>query len=177
MSFARNRLHKRRFLLAALALAAMSAVAAACGGAHNAAGSAPTPRSPAAAWHQVVLCARAHGMPTLPDLQIDSSGNAIIPAGLTIPQETRQACQSLYDRLIPNAQNQAPTQAQLAGLLRFARCMRSHGIPDWPDPRPDGTFAPDARISQALKSTFRSQLTVCDHFNPDPRGRVYFSRG
>jgi hypothetical protein len=28
----------------------------------------------------------------------------------------------------------------LAGALAFARCMRSHGIPNWPDPRSDGRF-------------------------------------
>jgi hypothetical protein len=114
-------------------------------------------------------------MPNLPDPQIDANGKAIFPSGLDVPEQTRRACQSLYDRLVPNAQDHAPTAAQLAALLRFARCMRSHGIPDWPDPRPDGTFVPDTRISNALKSTFRSQLMTCAHFNPDPRGRVYFS--
>ena len=28
----------------------------------------------------------------------------------------------------------------LAGALAFARCMRSHGIPNWPDPTSDGGF-------------------------------------
>ena len=27
-----------------------------------------------------------------------------------------------------------------AGALAFARCMRSHGIPNWPDPAGNGTF-------------------------------------
>ena len=114
-------------------------------------------------------------MPNLPDPQINANGKAIFPSGLNIPERTRQACQSLYDRLVPSAQNQAPTSSQLAALLRFARCMRSHGIADWPDPRPDGSFVPDARISRALKSMFRSQLMACERFNPDPHERVYFS--
>jgi hypothetical protein len=34
-----------------------------------------------------------------------------------------------------------PTQAgTLASALAFARCMRSHGIPGWPDPTTDGGF-------------------------------------
>jgi hypothetical protein len=114
-------------------------------------------------------------MPNLPDPQISADGKAVFPSGLDIPPQTRRACQPLYDRLVPNARNDAPTHAQLAALLRFARCMRSHGIADWPDPRPDGTFAPDARISNSLKSAFRSQLLACEHLNPDPRGHVYFS--
>jgi hypothetical protein len=174
MSFAHNRPRKTR-LGAAAVLACIAIAAAGCGGAHRtgATQSAP-PQNPAAAWHQVVLCARANGMPGLQDPRIDASGKAIFPNGLNVPAQTRRACQSLFDRLVPNAQNQAPTTAQLSALLQFARCMRSHGIPDWPDPRPDGTFIPDARISHSLKSAFRSQLMTCDHFNPDPRGRVYF---
>jgi len=167
MSFARSRASSSLLIAAA-------AVAAGCGGSHRAA-TAPSAQSPAAAWHQVVLCARAHGMPGLQDPRIDANGKAIFPNGLNIPAQTRRACQQLVDRLVPNAQNAAPTPAQLAGLLRFARCMRSHGISDWPDPRPDGSFVPDARIANSLKSVFRSQLMTCERFNPDPHGRVYFS--
>jgi hypothetical protein len=174
MSSVHSRLSKGRLLFAALVVVAFASAAAACGGAHSSAAPA-TPHSLAAAWHRVVLCARAHGMPNAPDPQIDANGNATFPSGLVIPAQTRRACQSLYDRLIPNGEHNTPTPAQLASLLRFAHCMRSHGIPDWPDPLPDGTFAPDTRILHALKSTFRSQMTACERFNPDTRGRVYFS--
>jgi hypothetical protein len=157
-------------------LAALAAAAAGCGGSHRSTAGTPT-GSLAASWHQVVLCARAHGMPGLQDPRIDErTGKAIFPNGLNIPPQTRQACQRLVDRLVPNAQDHAPTPAQMAGLLRFARCMRSHGIADWPDPRPDGTFNPDARITHLLKSAIRSQLTSCERFNPDPHGHVYFSQ-
>jgi hypothetical protein len=165
--------HGRRAAVAAVA-ALIAATGAGCGGSHS---TAPTTgaASPAAAWHQVVLCARAHGMPGLQDPRIDSSGKAIFPNGLNIPSEARRACQRLVDRLVPNAQDHAPTAVQMAGLIRFARCMRSHGIADWPDPRKDGTFLPDARIANSLKSAFRNQLMTCERFNPDPHGRVYFS--
>ena len=150
-----------------------AALAAGCGGSRSTHAAATAARDPAAAWHQVVLCARAHGMPNLPDPQIDANGRAQFPSNLTIPAQTRQACQSLYDRLVPNGANQAPTQAQLASLLRFARCMRSHGVADWPDPQADGTFPLDRRLTHLLKSAIRRPLTACERFNPDPRGRVY----
>jgi hypothetical protein len=174
MSFVHVPLRRTRMLVAVFVLAAFTGAAAACGSLHSSSATRATPRSPSAAWHQVVVCARTHGMPNLPDPQINANGKAIFPSGLNIPERTRQACQSLYDRLVPSAQNQAPTSSQLAALLRFARCMRSHGIADWPDPRPDGSFVPDARISRALKSMFRGQLMACERFNPDPHGRVYF---
>jgi hypothetical protein len=163
--------HARKTQLAVVAT--IATVAAGCGGARHAA-APPTSANLAARWHQVVLCARAHGMPGLQDPRIDSSGKAIFPTGLNIPAETRRACQSLVDRLVPDADKPPSTPGELAGLLRFARCMRGHGIPDWPDPRPDGTFVPPARIMNGLKSTFRSQLMACEHLNPDPHGRVYF---
>ena len=176
MSFAHNRLGRRGALAAAALLATLALVASGCGGSRDPNAARTASRSSAAAWHQLVLCARAHGMPSLPDPQISADDKAIFPSGLAIPPQTRRACQSLYDRLVPSGQDDIPTHAQLAALLRFARCMRSHGIADWPDPRPDGTFVPDARLAASLKSAFRSQLMTCEHLNPDPHGRVYFSR-
>jgi hypothetical protein len=148
---------------------------AGCGGTHS-----PTPTAGtnlAARWHQLVVCARANGMPGLQDPRIDDrTGKAIFPSGLNVPQQTRQACGRIFNRLVPSNETHAPTPAQMAALLRFAHCMRTHGISDWPDPRADGSFAPDAHIANSLKSAFRPQLTACEHLNPDPRGRVYFSR-
>ena len=160
---------------AALAAATLMLAVAGCGGSRSATPSGSP--SLAAAWHQVVLCARANGMPGLQDPRIDErTGKAIFPSGLNVPPQTRQACGRLYNRLVPNADTHTPTAAQMAALVQFARCMRNHGISDWPDPRPDGSFVPDAHIASSLKSAFRSQLMACEHLNPDPRGRVYFSR-
>jgi hypothetical protein len=152
----------RSVLLTAL----LAAAVAGCGGAHAAAPAATTTgaASLARAWHQVVLCARAHGMPNLQDPQIDASGKAIFPNGLEILPETRRACQSMAERLIPDgARDQPPTAAQLASLRAFARCLRQRGVPNWPDPNPDGTFSPPPQIAQSLKSEFRSQLDACSH--------------
>jgi hypothetical protein len=165
----------RRVLRPALAAAALVFAVSACGGTHSPTASSTT-ANVAAGWHQLVVCARENGMPGLQDPRIDErTGKAIFPSGLNVPQQTRRACGRIFNRLVPNAETHAPTPAQLAALVRFARCMRTHGISDWPDPRPDGTFAPDAHIANSLKSAFRSQLMVCERLNPDPHGRVYFS--
>jgi hypothetical protein len=165
----------RRVLRAALAAAALVFAVSACGGTHSSTAPSAT-SSVAARWHQLVVCARTNGMPGLQDPRIDErSGKAIFPNGLNVPQQTRRACGRIFNRLVPNAETHPPTAAQLAALVRFAQCMRTHGISDWPDPRPDGTFAPDAHIANSLKSAFRSQLMVCERLNPDPHGRVYFT--
>jgi hypothetical protein len=33
-----------------------------------------------------------------------------------------------------------PSAADLAKLREFAQCIREHGIPEWPDPKADGSF-------------------------------------
>lgn len=81
-------------------------------------------------------CMRSHGVPDYPGP--DSSGQlpkigsgqqvGVSDSRLTAAQG---ACQALWPY-------QAPTQAQLrqqlTGDLKFAQCMRSHGLPDFPDP-------------------------------------------
>jgi hypothetical protein len=159
-----------RLASAALAAVACAFALAACGGGSKSPQSTST--NLAAAWHRVVLCARAHGMPTLADPTIDSNGRAQFPAGIRIPAATRRACQAMADRLEPGGVDNPLTQAQLAGLLNFARCMRAHGVPDWPDPSANGEFPVDTRLQHLLKSAIRAPLTACVHFDPDHLGRI-----
>lgn len=108
---------------------------AACGQAPQ-----PQPETPAQIWHELVACARAHGDPSMPDPVIDSQGRATFPPGAQPPsQATRQACQSIYDRLpasVRNGSNAPDIQME----LKFAACMRRQGLTDWPDPDANGDY-------------------------------------
>jgi hypothetical protein len=135
-----HRLRPARVVIVMTATAGVALLAAACssgsGGSPNA-GRSANPSS-AVAWIQ---CVRSHGVPDFPGP--DSSGQ--IPK-ITSGQQVgvsdsrlnaaQAACQDLWPY-------QAPTQAQqrqqLTEDLRFARCMRSHGV-QVPDPTsgPDG---------------------------------------
>jgi hypothetical protein len=130
--------------IALLMTLATAAALAACGSgaARPEAGPPGTTQAgtPDAQTAAIVQCYRAHGDPSFPDPVYDPSDGrwhfAVSPA--TAPQGTRQACQHLF----PSAQVSPPVpQAQFAQLVRFADCMRRHGEPTWPDPRPDGAFA------------------------------------
>jgi hypothetical protein len=156
-----------------LAVLALLPLLAACG-THTA---APSTNDAAARWHHLVVCGRTHGMPNLPDPQIDDHGMAHFPQNLKIPAQTRRACQAEYDRLAAEFENRPVTQAQLDGLLRFARCMRAHGVSDWPDPNASGQFPLDSRIRRTVKSAMHRPLTACEHYNPDPQGRIYGADG
>jgi hypothetical protein len=76
-------------------------------------------------------CMRAHGVPSFPD---PNSNGQLSTKGIdTKSPQVRSAvgdCQSLLPGQNPAAQvAQAGTQA-----LRFSRCMRAHGVPNFPDP-------------------------------------------
>ena len=80
---------------------------------------------------------RSHGVAAFPDPgsggQIQKITNAAQQLGVSDSRfnAAGTACQALWPY-------QAPTQAQqrqqLSDDLKLARCMRSHGLPDFPDP-------------------------------------------
>jgi hypothetical protein len=93
---------------------------------------------------------RSHGVSNFPDP--DSKGRIKITSGVSATgQKTgvdvnssqfaraRDACQ----KLLPNGGR--PTAAQQAReqqtMLKYAQCMRSHGVPKFPDPKADGALA------------------------------------
>ncbi len=51
----------------------------------------------------------------------------------------------------------------LIGMLRFSRCMRSHGVPNWPDPATDSEGRPIFPLAAAGISRQQSKsLRVTD---------------
>jgi hypothetical protein len=126
--------------------------------------------TPAQIWHELVVCARAHGMPNMPDPTIDSQGQARFPQGTpTPPPATRQACQSIYNRLPASVRNSAPPDITME--IKFAQCMRSHGLTDWPDPNANGDFPLPLDLRSSLKSgplwtRIKAAWDACRAFNP-----------
>jgi hypothetical protein len=122
----RGRRLRRGGSIAAVA-AAVAVVAAAC---------SALPGSPnGSVKYQEALafarCMRGHGVPNFPDPGSNGqlSGNGIDGHSPQV-QSAVGACQSLLPGRNPAAmQAQAGTQA-----LRFSRCMRAHGVPNFPDP-------------------------------------------
>lgn len=81
-------------------------------------------------------CMRAHGVPSFPDP--DGSGSlpksqvAQLAAGAPQFVPAHRTC----EHLLPNGGQPSPAQVQQAwnDMRAFARCMRSQGVSDWPDP-------------------------------------------
>lgn len=90
-------------------------------------------------------CMRSHGVPTFPDPTTSPHGfkQALDPSVAHSP-----AFQSAYTacgHLLPGGGKPNPSpsasQAQVAAALAFARCIRSHGFPRFPDPSSSGDLS------------------------------------
>lgn len=119
---------------------------ASAGAAPATAGATSVQQQARVVWLDYARCVRSHGFPDFPDPRVDSQGQASIPGSST--QDKREAlqaqgaCGTILNRLPASARNNPPvTAAGLHEETLWAACMRRHGLPDWPDPRPDGSFA------------------------------------
>ena len=85
-------------------------------------------------------CMRANGVPAFPDPS--PGGGLLFPAtGINRSAPAFKAAQSKCRKLLPGGgpplpgTTTHPTAQTLAKLLGIARCMRAHGVPQFPDPR------------------------------------------
>lgn len=108
-------------------------------GSSQSAGATSSASSNAVAFAQ---CMRSHGIPNYPDPSsvsgpVDSSQLGVTD---TVYESARTTCNHLYPQ--PHAPGPNPAQQQhvLGQLLIFAKCMRAHGLPAFPDPNPASTI-------------------------------------
>jgi hypothetical protein len=130
----------------------------------------------AAVLREFVRCARANGMPNLPDLRLDSNGQVSIPPGTPEPPKSvERACRSIWERLPASASGeQGRSPADVQALLGYARCIREHGIADFPDPAADGRFPLPQSLRGGKTPRFVQAMRACRQLNPDPKGRLEF---
>lgn len=143
----------------ALAVVAIQAELVACtpktGGSASSTPSTMSDAQIIAAGRQYAQCMREHGFPAYGDPEIKDGGLAFPdPQGVTEEQlpPAADACKQFLEP-VPRSMLDAPklSDADLAKLVRFAQCMRANGMPDWPDPKSDGTFpAAAAEKSQRM---------------------------
>jgi hypothetical protein len=86
---------------------------------------------------------RSHGVPDFPDPSAngginlsDQPGSDLNPNS-TAFQAAARSCASIPGFGSPSA---ARERQDIAELLPFARCVRAHGVPDFPDPSSLGPF-------------------------------------
>jgi hypothetical protein len=85
-------------------------------------------------------CMRTHGVPNFPDAatsprQFKNALESTSPAFVSAATQCRHLAPSLGRSSHADVHSQAQTDAMLA----FARCLRSHGFPNFPDPTSTGS--------------------------------------
>ena len=184
-----------RTAAAVIAAAALALLAAACsgspsstgsGGSSNARGSANSPS--AVAYSQ---CMRSHGVPNFPDPpsngQVPKASAQQLGVSTSQLQAAQTACQHLYpsnggsgEELTKDSLGQceetgdcpqALVQQAVTAMRTFARCMRSHGVPNWPDPTIDSEGRPGFNLVPIHGTDWNSpqvstDMQGCEHVMP-----------
>ena len=168
----------------ALAVAAAVAVlATACGGSAPSSVSAPT-------YAQVLAlaqCMHSHGLPNFPDpnasggYSLTSNGSIEGAGGSSVDIDSSQAQAAYGDcrHVLPGApsisqleqleqQEQQRQEQALPELLKYSQCMRSHGVPNFPDlGQSDQSPAPGNKTAINPNSPqFQAASTACQHLLP-----------
>ena len=150
-------------------LLGLAVLAAGCGGSTgpDAAGSGSS-NAQALAYSR---CMRSHDVSDFPDPTTPSGGGVAFQlnggpgSDLNQNNPTFKAASQTCGGLLPGGQQAARTPAQnIAAELTWARCLRSHGVPSFPDPNDQGAF--DSSRFHPNSPAFRSASNACKSLQP-----------
>ncbi|HEV8248644.1 MAG TPA: hypothetical protein VGQ15_01605 [Gaiellaceae bacterium] len=193
-------MQSRFLLIAALGLAAVSWLAAGCGGdpstpavanigttstttssssdgsSNGGSGGKTGDKDPT----KFAECMRSNGVPNFPDPDTEGGIDIGPNSGINPDSEKFKAaerkCQDQLGIQPPTAAEQAQQQEQ---ALRFSACMRANGVPNFPDPQfSEGKG--ELRLPRGLNPKspqFRAAQEKCQKLMPRPKGAQTQRRG
>ena len=181
----RRRAGLRRAGLLAAALACLALVAAACSSpAKTGTGAGPAHGSARQSELAFSRCMRAHGISDFPDPS--SQGGIALNGGpgsdLNPSSPLFKAANNACKPLLPPQKALSPAQqaAARAQALAYARCMRAHGISDFPDPNAQGGIALSPQPGGDLEPNnprFQAANQACQHYQPGKGGSFSTNTG
>jgi hypothetical protein len=150
---------------------ALAVLAAGCGGSNRpgtTGSSAETAMTQALAYTR---CMRSHRIGDFPDpttpagggvaFQINAGPGSDLNANNPAFKAANQACRTL----LPGGQQPAtPPSPKIAAEVRWARCMRSHGVPSFPDPNSQGAL--DSAKLDNSSPAFQTATRACKSLQP-----------
>jgi hypothetical protein len=115
---------------------------------------------------------RSHGVSNFPDptsnggVQIQVQPGSGINPNSSAYQEAFRSCQSLLPAGKTSGGSVSP--AVRAQILRYAACIRAHGVPNYPDPTFNGNAVNFGNLSGINPNSpaYQSALSACASLNP-----------
>jgi hypothetical protein len=120
-------------------------------------------------YRELAQCIRNNGYPDFPDPVVKDDGTVELPPDVARTLEERRAtleaaCQDIVERLPASLQGDQEAQvtpAQIAERKQFAKCVREHGVPEFPDPDASGEIVlsgqfAGGRLTPAAVSAFEA---------------------
>ena len=121
-------------------------------------GSGVTPADKVEAARAYAQCIRDNGVPDFPDP--DANGELRGPAHEKQNDPSFQAAQEKCRNLAPGGEHEKSDPASVEQMRKFSQCMRDNGLPDFPDPDPDGRLRGQGHEQQD-NPTYRAAMEAC----------------
>lgn len=140
-------------------LLALTLALTACGSDGRKDSTSNSAADPQEAGRRYAQCMRANGVPDFPDPEPNGEFRGAGHEQQDDPtfRDASEACRDLA----PGGEHErAADPATLEQMRAFSQCMRDNGVPDYPDPDPDGQLR-GAGHEQQDDPTFRDAMEAC----------------
>jgi hypothetical protein len=179
LSPARTRSRRAR-PIAAAAIASVALLAAGCGASSPAGPTAASPASFTTAAFKYASCIRDHGLSSFPDPSMtDHDGQQVAylatPSSLVASPAFKTAntvCQKILTPVLDTTPNLAAQATREQHLAAFAKCMRSHGVPGFPDPTSQGQLTQEMIASAGADLSSPAVLNAVKTCLPAAGGEI-----
>jgi hypothetical protein len=156
---------------ATAALLGLAFFAAGCGGSNSPSSSTTSSGGPLTVALTYARCMRSHGIHDFPDpttppgggasFQVNGGPGSDLNRNNPTFRTASQACRTLSPR---GQQAPAASTKQIAEEVRWARCLRSHGVPGFPDPNSNGAI--DSAKFDPASPAFQRASAACKSLQP-----------
>jgi hypothetical protein len=125
-------------------------------------------------------CMRENGI-DMPDPEVDGEGRVLMrgpgggaEGGPPADREKFEAAQQACKQYLPNGGEPPKMSAEdIEKARQFAKCMRENGVPNFPDPQPEGGIriegGPDSGIDPQSQA-FKDARAKCEQYMPRRAG-------
>lgn len=169
---ARPRSRSSRLAIAPAALLVLAVLAAGCGGPSSPSLAGGGSSSLLGKFEAYSSCMRRHRIADFPDPTTSPGGGIAFQinggpgSDLNRNNPTLRAADKACRGLLPGAGHASTplTGRRIAAEVLWARCMRSHGLPDFPDPNSQGAF--DSSRFDETTPAFRAASNACKSLQP-----------